>query len=112
MQKATKRPTVVSNWYILGKQLHWWFRNESKPGTAGTTKGQDHNGLKGQFTGHQATVTAWKRHDKNSWLITGSDGNQYLAQFSTRYNNWDYSTQCARNVEDVEKKLTRIVASD
>lgn len=111
MQKS-RLPIVISNWYIQGSELHWWRRGENKPGTAGTTKGRDHNGLSGYFTGHHVTISAWNRQDKDRWLITGSDGKRYLAQFSAHYNNRAYHTQCARSAADVEKKLSNIVVSD
>lgn len=108
---STKRPIIVSNWYILGNTLHWWVRNEQPAGTAGTSKGRDNHGMEGHFTGHTATITAWKRQSKTSWLITGSPGTLYLAQFSIRYRNGNYPHQCSATPEVVESKLSQIVAA-
>jgi hypothetical protein len=108
---SAKRPIIVTNWYLLGKELHWWVRNEQAPGAAGTSKGRDNHGMVGHFTGHTVTVAAWTRQSKTSWLITGTDGQIYLAQFSIHYRNGSYPHQCSRTPEVVETKLSQIVAA-
>lgn len=115
MQKQTKTPKfprVISNWYVEGKQLWWWAKNENKSGTAGTSNGRDYSGMGGNFTGHNDTITAWKRDGNDSWIVTGASGKQYLAQFSTRYSNYKYYTRYVRSPEEIETKLKAIVASD
>jgi hypothetical protein len=103
MQKSRR---VVANWYIIGDTLYWWVKDEQPPGTAGTTKGRDHTGMEGNFTGHQIKIKSWEREKKDGpWIIYDENGQGHYAQFSTHYSNRRHPKQCCRDAGTLEVKL-------
>ncbi len=96
--------TTVSNWYIAEHRLNWWVASD-RSSIGKTTRGKDHNGRPGTFTGHSVVVRAYQKYPDGMWRLTGDDGKTYIASIKTHYNNPTYPTQCVRDEAEVDAQL-------
>lgn len=101
--------TVVSNWYIMGAELHYWsmLPKSSNP-PRGATKGKDSHGREGWFVGNHVRIVAYQSYDTDMWRFTGEDGKTYIAALSTHYNNRNYPAQCINSKQQLVDKLSLI----
>jgi len=101
--------TVVSNWYILGSDLHYWNILPAKATPpVGATKGKDSHGREGWFVGTHVHITAYQSYDNNIWRFTCADGKSYIVALSTHYNNRKYPTNCIDSMQQLLDKLALI----